>query len=82
MTDPLLDQIQRTIEAASKTVSEQHRRIARQRARVEELEQNGNREVAKEAKRVLELMEEFLDRQKRELADAEHRRVARLQTLR
>ena len=78
MRDRLLAQIERTIEAAAWAVAEQEKRVARQWALVEELERQQHHDLAQEARDVLKLMEDFLERSKQELADAERRRVARL----
>jgi hypothetical protein len=78
MKDPLVEQIERTIAAASNAIAEQHRRIGRQRARIEKLDRQGCHEMAEHARGVLKLMEDFLERQRRELRDAERRREARL----
>jgi hypothetical protein len=76
--DRLLAQIERTIEAATRTVAEQEKRVARQRALVEELERQQHHDLAEDARGALKLMEDFLERSKQELADAEQRRAARL----
>jgi hypothetical protein len=76
--DRLVHQIERTIEAAIRTVAEQEKRVARQRARIEELERQQHPELAEDARGILRLLEEFLERNKQELADSEERRAARL----
>ena len=49
MKDPLVEQIERTIAAASNAIAEQHRRIGRQRARIEKLDRQGCHEMAEHA---------------------------------
>jgi hypothetical protein len=77
MTDRVLEQIERTVTAISNAVADHHRRVNRQRARVAELEREGHPDLADHAKSALKLMEEFLERGRRELAEAECRRQER-----
>ena len=72
-----LAQVERTIEAASKAVSEQMRCVTRQRQRVEALEREGHKELAEHSRQVLQRMEEILARSQAELSEAEQRRHLR-----
>jgi hypothetical protein len=76
MKDPL-EAIVRTIDACRTQVVEQGRRVARQRARTEELERAGYTSVAQSSRHLLQRMEEVLAQMQQELTEAQRRYDAR-----
>lgn len=79
--EDLLEAIARTIEAYRTQVIDQGKRVARQRARVEELERVGNKSVAEQSRWLLEKMEEVLSQMQRDLSDAQARYDARAEQM-
>ena len=76
--DKVLEASLRTIEALEYQITSHRLRIERQKARIEELEREGQSEAADHARTVLKRMEDVLAQAESDLRDAEARRDRRL----
>lgn len=76
--DKVLEASLRTIEALEYQIASHHLRIKRQKARIEELDQERQADAAEHARTVLKRMEDVLAQAERDLRDAEERRNFRL----
>jgi hypothetical protein len=76
--DRVLESLDHSIELGRKHISEQERRVERQRELIAGLKSSGHHEAAENSKTLLAAMENLLSQMRQDLADAEHRWAERI----